>query len=222
MLTAQRRLGNGEARSIRRGDAKHLRQSFPQPNRALGEHYAPLQQERTNLVDQRSSSRHEPVTHAMEMRRKFAPATLPEDEMASKRNVKTFRTPAPTAFGDRAAAQHALSVIGANGVFWPRLCFQQFSLRPFLFGKSMTTELKVAPTTFTDYLPKADRWKNLIFTKTGESYHGVVTYLTEQDAKKMADAGDALLGPRQAIWTMEGVEVDFEIYSHTLQIPWFA
>src|SRR5260370_38511615 len=45
---------------------KHLRHSFPQPNRALGEHDAPLQQERTNLVDQRSSSRHEPVTHAME------------------------------------------------------------------------------------------------------------------------------------------------------------
>src|SRR5258707_11356960 len=45
---------------------KHLRQSFLQPNRALGEHYAALQQERTNLVDQRSSSRHKPVTHAME------------------------------------------------------------------------------------------------------------------------------------------------------------
>src|SRR5258707_13288560 len=45
---------------------KHLRQSFPQPNRALGEHDASLQQKRTNLVDQRSSSRHEPVTHAME------------------------------------------------------------------------------------------------------------------------------------------------------------
>src|SRR6202007_2355849 len=45
---------------------KHLRQSFPQPNRALGEHDAPLQKECTNLVDQRSSARHKPVAHAME------------------------------------------------------------------------------------------------------------------------------------------------------------
>jgi hypothetical protein len=36
------------------------------PNRALGEHDAPLQQKRTNLVNQSSSSRHKPVTHAME------------------------------------------------------------------------------------------------------------------------------------------------------------
>src|SRR6201987_6016318 len=45
---------------------KHLRQSFPQPNRALGEHDAALQQECTNLVDQSSSARHKPVAHAME------------------------------------------------------------------------------------------------------------------------------------------------------------
>ena len=45
---------------------KHLRQSFPQPNRALGEHDAALQQKRTNLVNQSSSSRHKAVTHAME------------------------------------------------------------------------------------------------------------------------------------------------------------
>ena len=45
---------------------KHLGYGFPQPNRALRKDYAALQQKGTNLVDHRSSSSHQPVTHSVQ------------------------------------------------------------------------------------------------------------------------------------------------------------
>src|ERR1035441_2292361 len=45
---------------------KHLGYGFPQSARLLGEHDTPLQQEPTNLVDESSSARDEPLTHAMQ------------------------------------------------------------------------------------------------------------------------------------------------------------
>lgn len=69
-----------------------------------------------------------------------------------------------------------------------------------------------------DALIKADKWKNLYFTKDGKNFTGTVIFITEQNAKSVAIELTRQEAVKVEIVCENGM-FNLEDFSHHMQIP---